>query len=156
MKIRCFDTNAACKPTRSVLPVRMFGNPCDDGWASIGFTVAERIRIDRIDVCPQAKDLLRVCMAVVAADHAVHRRDAQDGWTREIELEIPVEDSSLWTSHSSSIEKMLKFLTGDLWILHFKRARASLGQDQHEARYLPGNTVSLLSGGADSLVGALE
>jgi hypothetical protein len=156
MKLRFFDIDAKCKPTRSVLPVRIFGRPCDEGWASVGLAVAERIRIDRIDVCPQAKDLLRVCLSVVAADHAVHRSDSQDGWTREIEMEIPVEDTGLWTSNKYAIEKMLKFLTGDIWTLCFKQARGNVGQDKYEASHYPGNVVSLLSGGADSLVGALD
>jgi 7-cyano-7-deazaguanine synthase in queuosine biosynthesis len=156
MKIRCFDSDAGCLPTATTLPVRLFGQSVADGWASIGATVADRIRIERFAVAPIIKDLLRISLSVVAADHAVYRCRAQDGWTRQIELEVPVEDCALWNLRQAAVEKLLKFLTGDVWSLRFKPALGMLGQDKLEPRFLEGETVSLLSGGADSLVGALD
>ncbi|MDZ4851675.1 MAG: Qat anti-phage system QueC-like protein QatC [Pirellulaceae bacterium] len=156
MKIKCFDFDAKCKPSSSTLPVRLFGRPSADGWASIGASVAERLRIERFDVAPEVKDFLRISLAVVAADHAVYRQRAQDGWTRQIELEVPVENCPLWNDHRGLVEKMLKFLTGDLWELRFKSAKGTLGQSKYEANYLKGQAVALLSGGADSLVGAID
>jgi 7-cyano-7-deazaguanine synthase in queuosine biosynthesis len=156
MEIKCFDSDEDCKPSAAILPVRLFGKPVADGWASIGAHLADRIRIERFDVAPSIKDILRICLAVVAADHAVHRCRAQDGWTRQIKLEVPVEDISLWFEHRVALERMLKFLTGDVWSLAFKKAQGTLAQDKFDPRYLEGDTVALVSGGADSLVGALD
>ena len=156
MKVRCFDYDARCKQSSTVLPVRLFAQTANDDWASIGASVANRIRIERFSVASPVRDLLRICLAVVAADHGVSRKTAQDGWTRQIELEIPVERRKIWIEFQSTVERMLKFLTGDIWKLKFKSAKAKLGQDKKEPRYLKGDTISLLSGGADSLVGALD
>lgn len=156
MKIRCFDSDTGCTPTAATLPVRLFGQPVADGWASIGATVADRIRIERFSVVPAVRDLLRISLSVVAADHAVYRFRAQDGWTRQIELEVPVEDCALWNRQQAPVEKILRFLTGDVWSIRFKPARGELGQDKLEPKFLAGDTISLLSGGADSLVGALD
>ena len=53
-----------------------------------------------------------VYMADTRIERAVH---GQDSWTREIELEIPVSNIELWDAQIPTIERMLKFLTGDFW-----------------------------------------
>ena len=156
MKVRCFDFDAKCKRTDKVLPVRLFGQAPNKDWASVGATAANRIRVERFDVHAPVRDLFRIGLAVVAADHGVPRDNAQDGWTRQIHLEVPVEQSAIWNGKKTAVERMLKFLTGDLWTLTFKLAKTKLGQDKREPKYLKGKAVSLLSGGADSLVGALD
>lgn len=156
MKVRCFDIDTKCKRTASVLPVRLFAQPSNDDWAAAGSMVADRIRIERFDIAPQVLDFLRISLAVVAADHGVPRAKSQNGWTREIELEIPVEDRQACAENHGALERMLKFLTGDIWKLEFKSAKFQLGLDKHDPEYLEGGTVALLSGGADSLVGALD
>jgi 7-cyano-7-deazaguanine synthase in queuosine biosynthesis len=118
--------------------------------------IADRIRIERFDVAPQVLDFLRISLAVVAADRAVLRAKSQNGWTREIELEIPVEDRQACTENQRALEKMLRFLTGDVWTLAFTSAKFQLGQRTRDPEYLEGDIVALLSGGADSLVGALD
>lgn len=156
MLVRCFDTDADCSRTTSVFPVRLFAQAPNQNWGAIGATLADRIRIERFAIVPPVLDLLRICLAVVAADHGVWRSSSQNSWTREIELEVPVEDPRLWDGHQKALEKMLKFLTGDIWALRFESSRGKLDQDKKEPRYLEGRAVALLSGGADSLVGALD
>ena len=63
-----------------------------------------------------AIDLAILAAAVTAADTRIsRRRAAQDSWTREIELYVPVANVDLWADNSGRIERILRFLTGDLW-----------------------------------------
>lgn len=156
MQVKCFDTDHHIVKTEGVLPVRLFESSPSDDWASIGLMVAKRIRIERLDVPEHVRDFLRIGLAVVAADHGVWRSVAQDGWTRQIHLEVPVENTDVWNEQKPFLERMLKFLTGDIWNLTFKIAAFKLEHGKKKSNYLKGNTVALLSGGADSLVGALD
>ncbi len=156
MRVRCFDHDTLEQFEPDVLPVRLFAQPPRQGWVSIGSQVARRIRVERFEVPPAAKDFLRIAMAVVAADRGVLRSDAENKWTRQIDLEVPVELVSEWTDRRLAVERMLNFLSGDLWTLRFKKHTMELGRLDDRRRHLNGSCVALLSGGADSLVGALD
>src|SRR3546814_17904832 len=69
-------------------------------------------------------DLVVLAALVNAGDTRVSRKlNAQDGWTREIDLYIPVSTSSAWTASTRSIESMLRFLSGDRWRVFFRDRR---------------------------------
>src|SRR5206468_929889 len=77
-----------------------------------------------------AADLTVLAALVTAADTRISRAvDAQDGWTREIDLYLPVLEPDRWLAAAPLIERMLKFLTGDRWRLTF---RARVGFDQND------------------------
>src|SRR4051812_37461354 len=58
-------------------------------------------------------DLLLVAVGVYAADTRISRSiNAEDGFSRDIELNIPVSILSTWEAVSNSLEKLLAFLTG--------------------------------------------
>src|SRR3546814_14990837 len=70
-------------------------------------------------------DLVVLAALVNAGDTRVSRKlNAQDGWTREIDLYIPVSTSSAWTASTRSIESMLRFLSGDRWRVFFRDRRS--------------------------------
>src|SRR5690349_6330622 len=49
--------------------------------------------------------------AVTAADTRISRSaDAQDGWTREIDIYLPVAEPSRWEALAPLLERTLKFL----------------------------------------------
>lgn len=106
-----------------------------------------------------ALDLLVLAVMVQAADTRLNRIDtAQDAWTREIKLIVPVAAPQLWSGCTDVLRAMLNFLTGDFWTFEF-RARPHRFQllvrktAQKPANY---NGVSLFSGGLDSLIGAID
>ena len=109
---------------------------------------------------PAAFDLLVLATMVFAADTRIARRtEAQDSWTRKIQLSVPVASPERWANHTELLAKLLNFLTGDLWMLTF-RQRPNLVSDWLAAS-LPlstphYDTVSLFSGGLDSLIGAID
>jgi len=110
---------------------------------------------------PIGIDLLTLAALVHAADTRLNRiRTSQDAWTREIGIILPVSDVVVWNPAVEVIERMLRFLTGDLWTVRFRSLPASGRPPLRRrprmttARHFEG--VSLLSGGLDSLIGALD
>jgi hypothetical protein len=111
-----------------------------------------------------AFDLLLLAACVYAIDKRVPRSGAEDSWTRELSLTLPVSDPALWEGVRTELEACLSFLSGDRWQLSFtKRDLPIIRPKKMTARrlrkFLPtpsGNAVCLFSGGLDSLVGALD
>ncbi|MDZ7283837.1 hypothetical protein N4G62_17550 [Sphingomonas sanguinis] len=105
-------------------------------------------------------DLLVLGALVYAADTRISRAtEAQDGWTRELRLVVPVSDVATWERARPIAERALAFLSGDRWTIEFRGRPA--GQER-----LAGTTASLIetdlrgvnlfSGGLDSLIGAID
>lgn len=106
-------------------------------------------------------DLLIVAAHVHAADTRISRNsESQDGWTREIRLVVPVSDPVRWTQASPILVRALQFLTGDRWIVGFRKrpkGKEQLVVDTEQALLSPVfDGVSLFSGGLDSLIGAID
>lgn len=109
----------------------------------------------------RAVDLMLVAAHVHAADTRIARAsESQDGWSREMRLVVPVDDPEKWTSAAPILERMLRFLTGDLWRVGF-RGRPDGFATIAESRPKPlipvdFDGVNLFSGGLDSLIGAID
>ena len=123
------------------------------GYVAAGFLSEVR----SAGICPDVNtwDFVSFSLAVSAADQALDRDLSEDGWTREIALTLAVHDVEVWTRLIPELEKMLKYLSGDYWTLEFLedktpipccKAKIDTGAD----------CVTLLSGGMDSLVGAIN
>lgn len=106
-------------------------------------------------------DLLVVAAHVHAADTRISRAEqSQDSWTREIRLVVPVSDPARWGAVTSTLTKALNFLTGDRWTIGF-RARpvrfATIAKQAPPSLLTPPfDSLSLFSGGLDSLIGAID
>jgi hypothetical protein len=107
-----------------------------------------------------AVDLVLVAALVNAGDTRVSRAvNAQDGWTREIDLYVPVSDPARWIQSSQELERRLRFLTGDRWRLFFRARPKRMSSIVKTADKLPLDgldEVCLFSGGLDSLIGAID
>lgn len=105
-------------------------------------------------------DLLVLAIGVQVADTRIARtKFAQDSWTREIALSVPVADPDLWQGVKPLLERMLKFLSGDRWSLSFRKApKVALVRSVSEPKWsnIPFDSVCLFSGGLDSLLGAID
>ena len=105
-------------------------------------------------VAPLNIDFTRVAVGVYAADRSTPRRGGRSDWNqREIELTIPVSKPGKWRTNVKQLEQVIGFLTGDRWTLKFVK---DFGPAE-TARLVTEDVerVVLLSGGADSAVGAL-
>lgn len=86
-----------------------------------------------------------------------------DGWSREIEITYPVENLGVFINGKSNLERMLSFLTGDVWTVSFEqRAETPLYKPSRrrqvcaEAVRRNYRVVNLFSGGMDSLIGTID
>lgn len=109
---------------------------------------------------PIGIDLLVLASLVYAADTRVSRSsESQDGWTRELRLAVPVSDPGRWTDVAPTLVRMLDFLTGDRWAILFHARPKRFADPTARLTVKSGpsfDALSLLSGGLDSLVGALD
>ena len=119
--------------------------------------------LKRIGVFPSeiGVDLLVLAAHVHAADTRISRTEqSQDSWTREIRLVVPVSDPVRWGTATATLKKSLDFLTGDRWTIGFRARPARLATIAEEAPPSlicpPFDSLSLFSGGLDSLIGAID
>lgn len=107
----------------------------------------------------EALDLFLLGAAAYCVDKTSLRRSTTDSWTRDLRLELPVEDADRW--RDASIAPVLDFLTGDRWIIEpYPEARSPLA----ELKRVPDDVtavadvdaVCLFSGGLDSLTGVID
>ena len=105
-------------------------------------------------VSQQIADLHTVMVAAYTADQWVPRslEAAPDGWTRTMELSVPVVDLKTWEQPDvhRTLTDLLEFVTSDRWKVTFRG-----GHSRVWAEPLPRSTprvkrVSLYSGGLDS------
>ncbi|MCY3542155.1 MAG: hypothetical protein OXH31_09670 [Gammaproteobacteria bacterium] len=122
--------------------------------------ILQQLKRHQLHPSETAIDLAILAATLTAADTRISRStDAQDSWTREIDLYLPVSNLDLWSENVQLIERMLRFLTGDLWKLSFRsrpRSMRSLvdASDYRASTFF--DSVCLFSGGLDSFVGTID
>ena len=144
-------------PTTEGVAFSLFQQNQQDGVGRIASKMPRHLLRLGVQPSKRAWDFLAISLSVAAADHGCLRNTSPDGWTRDIQLEVAITDPAFWTTHKLSLEAALKFLTGDIWRLKFVSGGVlppRLRRSTH--RRLSGDSVCLLSGGVDSLVGAID
>jgi len=108
-------------------------------------------------------DLLYLSLFVFAADRLFLRESANDSWSRDIELFIPVLSIDRWKEVRELTEKMISFLSGDKWRLHFRKRVLTENEKRYKEKYgkqtsekQSFETLCMLSGGLDSFIGAIN
>ena len=66
------------------------------------------------------EDLIIIALSIYAIDKRIPRKVFRDGWTRCIEVNIPVLDIEKWNKVKYDLEKTLGFLSGDIWTFNFR------------------------------------
>lgn len=109
---------------------------------------------------PVLVDLFRLATSVFIIDKTIPRIEAYDRWTRDIELNLPVSDPSMWYENTNLIVKFLSFLTGDHWKVLFTQDESTQPQKDRQltkkGHKLDVKSVSLFSGGLDSFIGVVD
>ncbi|MDB5335830.1 MAG: hypothetical protein JWN70_1449 [Planctomycetaceae bacterium] len=156
MKLVCTPV-VALLPTRSdsTLPVLLYGRSDGKSSVSIGAAINEDLNRRGFAVNSTMRDLLSLALSVIAADVAVLKPKSADGWTREIELVVSVSEPDRWNTKCDLIEQILRFLTTDIWKVSFVKCDHQFELPKHVTKS-SSEVISLLSGGIDSLVGALD
>lgn len=109
-------------------------------------------------------DFFLISAIVYGVDNLLSRAIySNDGWTRDIEVEFPVNNIDIWTGKESKLKRILDFLTGDNWQISFREIEdVDLFQPRTNRKKIPSydkdsiKSVSLFSGGLDSLIGVVN
>jgi hypothetical protein len=111
-------------------------------------------------------DFFLISAIVYGVDNLFNREiHSFDGWARELEVEFPVYNLSNWQGNENLLEQTLNFLTGDIWNITFsqnternyffpKNGRWKRNIKSYEKGKI--KSVSLFSGGLDSLIGVID
>lgn len=121
-------------------------------------TIVRKMEKQKIYPSELGFDFMILGSLVYLADTRISREEhAQDSWTREISLEIPVSDVKRWNETKWLLQRMLAFLTGDIWDISFReRAINFENLEKVSSRTVDFSVVSLFSGGMDSLISTIN
>ena len=110
-----------------------------------------------------AFDFFLISTIIYGIDVLIPRaNNSINGWSRELDVTLPVENIDLWNTIIEDLEKLLNFLTGDYWTLSFTKRTENILFIPKNYRNIKSvspsiyNKVSLFSGGLDSLVGVID
>jgi len=95
-----------------------------------------------------------LALATYVADKAYKRSAAEDGWTRELIISVPM--SSDFGPAVPIFLDGLRFLSGDYWRIETRTEEASIGARTDYKDDFIADAVCLFSGGTDSLTGAIN
>ncbi|MHC2462487.1 Qat anti-phage system QueC-like protein QatC [Bradyrhizobium embrapense] len=155
MRLLCAPAELGRLNEPDTLRVVLYGQAGAAERGSAGAAVRNEVRRAGLSPARRAWDLLSIAMSVMAADAAGLRTQSPDGWTREFEMEIAVGEPALWNGVADLLADALAFLTTDRWSFRFV-ARGAAPPVPTRIFRPPENAVVLLSGGLDSLSGAID
>jgi 7-cyano-7-deazaguanine synthase in queuosine biosynthesis len=155
MKLLCAPNGYPFPSDDGVLEVILYGKADIQTRGAAGAALKREVLRRKLKVEPRAWDFLSIALSVTAADLAGHRSKSPDGWTRDFDLQISVTDPDFWNSQSALLEKLLAFLTTDRWQVRFL-PWGGCYEPTGDLVSPDEDCVTLLSGGLDSLVGAID
>jgi hypothetical protein len=142
------------------IPVQLYGANAQPHMAAIGGPMLKIVSRIAAPVDPVAFDFLSLSLAVTAADTFANRREAADGWARDIHLVVALADHKRWKPAVPLLQKALRFLSGDQWTIEFKRGGHAPPAPRPRVKtklFLDGcQSACLYSGGLDSAIGMLN
>jgi 7-cyano-7-deazaguanine synthase in queuosine biosynthesis len=137
------------------LNVVLYGHAGRPNDGAVGATARNIIQHNNLEPSARAWDLLSIALSVIAADTAARRDESPDGWTRQLDLHVAVSDPVFWTEKRSLLVRQLGFLTTDIWNINFLDCGVQPAPPKVPARPEQ-DSIMLLSGGLDSLIGAID
>jgi hypothetical protein len=158
-KVVCYPRS--CEPESfkdDIMYVELLSNSTTKAQnvVSVGARLLFELKHASIVPTTHVLDFALIALSIVSTDKIILRKDSPDGWTRNINLTIYVYDANRWMSIREKLEVMLRFLSGDFWSLHFVPIVDKIVEFKYQNKLRDADCVCLLSGGADSLVGAID
>ncbi len=133
----------------------IYSNPRRENVGYFGSTLIRDVQRAGLRPSENVWDFNTIALSVAGADNSLTRKDSADGWTRQIDLTVHLCNPNVWEPAKQDLEKTLRFLTGDFWFLTFKGNGVTPPRAKRLKRF-DCDCVSLLSGGVDSLAGAID
>ena len=156
MKVICAPVNKL--PTILDSNTKYFSLYSNSGRPNISFISNDWLReLKRVNIAPSnlVWDFVTIALSVAASDLSCEREKSEDGWTRQIELKVYLCNPELWRTQYELLEKAFRFLTGDIWKFEFVNNGVQAPNSIIPLE-IDADCVSLLSGGMDSLIGAID
>ena len=124
----------------------------------VSSSVSTLLQQNNINPTATAADLMDLAIAIYTSDQVLSRAlNGFQGWSRHIHLHFPVTNTDLWEGVQPDLEQMLSFLSGDKWEILFRERTVTRTTQPQLIQNPNGITrVSLLSGGLDSFIGAID
>lgn len=117
-------------------------------------------RMDQMEISEIYEDLFVIGISIFALDKRINRKLFKDCWTREISVSIPVLNENVWNKTKDQWNKILCFLSGDIWDVNFRQCFKQYSKRDNPNRIHlhieKCDCVSLFSGGLDSYCGAIK
>lgn len=154
MNFYCAPPSELRAPTKDTVRVSLYEDIGQAGVGSAGTGLVKLCKRAQIGASLTAWDLVSIALAVVSADGGAPRATSPDGWTRDLSTTVALADPAPWVARKEAIERLLSFLTGDIWRLQF--VGNGVVPTISPVFAGPEEAVVLLSGGMDSLVGAID
>lgn len=110
---------------------------------------------DKINFSSKMLDLLSISHYVLMIDKAVSRMNSIDQWMRTFDVVISVNDVDFWISEKTTLVNLLNYLSGDRWSFSFIPDGQEHFYSTNHFKEAKG-TICMLSGGLDSLIGAIN
>lgn len=109
-------------------------------------------------IAPCLLDLFYLSSVVYGIDRAIGRHTSSiDGWSRVFHVRMRLSDSDLFMHNKEKVDKMLSFLTGDIWDVIYESTTVPeftpINISEMSEDY---GQVNLFSGGLDSFIGAID
>ncbi len=102
-------------------------------------------------------DWIETLVSIFAIDLACPRGSGDLDWARSIVGYLPVRDPAFWNAQAPRLQSIFSDFTFDRLELHFERSvDPEPPPRQRRHPFVDHDSVSLISGGVDSFVGALE
>jgi 7-cyano-7-deazaguanine synthase in queuosine biosynthesis len=155
MRLLCAPADVGRLNEADTLRIVLYGQAGAAERGSAGAAVRNEIRRAGLAPARRAWDLLSIAMSIMAADAAGQRNQSPDGWTREFDMEVAVAEPAFWNGCADLLAEALAFLTTDRWRFRFV-ARGAAPPVPTRIFRPPENAIVLLSGGLDSLSGAID
>lgn len=103
-------------------------------------------------------DVLYFTSIIYAIDKLIPRKESDDNWSRDIQVNIPVSNSVLWELAKEDLQDGLNFLTSDNWNISFFQLSRKYFKREKDILAINAKieNICLFSGGLDSLAGAID
>lgn len=155
MKIVCAPAEFDFAAHDSDLNVVLYGSPSEEAGGSVGAALRDAVMRSNYQPDRRAWDFLSIALSVITADLAEHRSCSPDGWTREFDLTIAVNEPEVWNNNVDLLESLLAYLTTDRWKIRFLQSDYFPSIDRTPT-FPDNDSVVLLSGGLDSYIGTID
>lgn len=110
---------------------------------------------DKLNFTSKMLDLLSISQFVLMVDKGVLRSKSIDKWMRILNVDFEVINRDFWLSKADHLTRMLNFLSGDKWDISFSQQPNNYYSVSSNLKSETG-TICMLSGGLDSLIGAID